>query len=147
MCRTAVRLEICYGESSIAPSAWSCVHKRSLLRPSWASRTARRENGGLGPKTLQYHERIGPMCDNRSRGSPAMAGGSMYPAKQAAVDWIDRNRERLSDFDLEIWGYAEPAWREYKSAKAYVDLLRADGWEVEEGSGGMPTAFAATWSN
>ena len=76
-----------------------------------------------------------------------MAGGSMYSAKQTAIDWIDQNRERLSDFDLEIWGYAEPAWREYKSAKAYVDLLRADGWEVEEGSGGMPTAFAATWSN
>ncbi len=76
-----------------------------------------------------------------------MAGASMYPAKQAAIDWIDQNRERLSSFDLEIWGYAEPAWREYKSARAYVDLLRADGWEVEEGSGGMPTAFAATWSN
>ena len=72
-----------------------------------------------------------------------MAGGSMYPAKQAAIDWIDENRERLSDFDLEIWGYAEPAWREYKSAKAYVDLLRAEGFEVEEGSGGMPTAFVA----
>ncbi len=76
-----------------------------------------------------------------------MAGGSMYSAKQTAIDWIDQNRERLSEFDLEIWGYAEPAWREYKSARAYVDLLRADGWEVEEGSGGMPTAFAATWSN
>ncbi|MEZ4506627.1 MAG: hypothetical protein R2848_12470 [Thermomicrobiales bacterium] len=76
-----------------------------------------------------------------------MAGGAIYPAKQFAFDWLDQNRQRLSDFDLEIWGYAEPAWREYKSAKAYVDLLRSDGWEVEEGSGGMPTAFAATWSN
>ena len=76
-----------------------------------------------------------------------MSGGTIYPAKQSAIDWLDANRERLSDFDLEIWGYAEPAWREYKSARAYVDLLRADGWEVEEGSGGMPTAFAATWSN
>jgi aminobenzoyl-glutamate utilization protein B len=76
-----------------------------------------------------------------------MAGGTIYPAKQAAIDWLEANRDRLSAFDLEIWGYAEPAWREYKSAKAYVDLLRADGWDVEEGSGGMPTAFAATWSN
>ncbi len=76
-----------------------------------------------------------------------MAGGTIYPAKQAAIDWLAANRERLSAFDLEIWRYAEPAWREYKSAKAYVDLLRADGWDVEEGSGGMPTAFAAAWSN
>jgi aminobenzoyl-glutamate utilization protein B len=76
-----------------------------------------------------------------------MTGGSMYPAKQIAIDWIDANRARLSAFDLEIWNYAEPAWREYKSAEADVDLLRADGWDVEEGSGGRPTAFAASWRN
>src|SRR4029078_8182541 len=56
-------------------------------------------------------------------------------------------RQRLSDFDLEIWRYAEPAWREYKSAKAYIDLLRSEGFDVEEGSGGMTTAFTATWGN
>jgi len=67
-------------------------------------------------------------------------------AKQAeAVAWIEEHRRRFSDFNLQIWNFAEPAWREYKSARAYVDLLRADGWQVEEGSGGMPTAFAATW--
>ena len=58
---------------------------------------------------------------------------SLYEAKQFAHDWIDQNRQRLSDFDLEIWRYAEPAWREYRSAKAYVDLLRDEGFEVEEG--------------
>src|SRR5215216_5423281 len=70
---------------------------------------------------------------------------SLSEAKQFAHDWIDRNRQRLSDFDLEIWRYAEPAWREYRSARAYVDLLRHEGFDVEEGSGEMPTAFLATW--
>jgi hypothetical protein len=49
------------------------------------------------------------------------------------------------DFHLRIWNYAEPAWREYKSAKAYRDLLRTEGFAVEEGSGEMRTAFAARW--
>ncbi len=66
---------------------------------------------------------------------------SMYEEKQYALDWIERNRQRLSDFDIEIWNYHEPAWREYKSAQAYVDILREHGFEVEEGSGDMPTAF------
>ena len=66
-------------------------------------------------------------------------------AKRFALDWVDQRRAWLSDFDLEIWRYAEPAWREYKSARAYVDLLRGEGFDVEEGSGGMPTAFVATW--
>jgi aminobenzoyl-glutamate utilization protein B len=30
--------------------------------------------------------------------------------KQFAIDWLDRQRERLSAFDLEIWRYAAPAW-------------------------------------
>jgi aminobenzoyl-glutamate utilization protein B len=46
-----------------------------------------------------------------------------------------------------IWHYAEPALREYRSAAWYVERLRAEGFAVEAGSGGMPTAFAATWSN
>ncbi|TVR77162.1 MAG: amidohydrolase [Sphaerobacteraceae bacterium] len=67
--------------------------------------------------------------------------------KQFALDWIDENQQRLSDFDMEIWNYHEPAWREYKSAKAYCDLLEKEGFEVERGSGEMPTAFVATFSN
>ena len=73
-----------------------------------------------------------------------MSGFSAHQAE--AVAWIDEQRQRFSDFNLKIWNFAEPAWREYKSVRAYIDLLRADGWEVEESSGGMPTAFAATWS-
>jgi aminobenzoyl-glutamate utilization protein B len=65
--------------------------------------------------------------------------------KQFALDWIDEQARRFSDWHLKIWHYAEPAWREYNSAKAYCDLLRKEGFAVEEGSGGMPTAFAASW--
>ena len=73
--------------------------------------------------------------------------GNSSREKQAAIDWIDANSQRLSDFDIEIWNYHEPAWREYRSARAYVDLLKADGWDVEEGSGEMPTAFVARWGD
>jgi aminobenzoyl-glutamate utilization protein B len=65
--------------------------------------------------------------------------------KKTVFDWIAANEKRLSDFHQEIWHYAEPAFREYKSAKAYVELLRAEGFDVEEGSAEMPTAFCATF--
>lgn len=66
-------------------------------------------------------------------------------AKQSALAWLDEQRPRLSDFNSQIWRYAEPAWREYRSAQAYCELLREAGFTVEAGSGGMPTAFVATW--
>jgi hypothetical protein len=65
--------------------------------------------------------------------------------RATALDWIGANQQRLSDFNARIWSHAEPAWREYESARDYVELLRAEGFTVEAGSGGMPTAFVATW--
>lgn len=67
--------------------------------------------------------------------------------KAFALDWIDNHMGDLSDWNQIIWHYAEPALREYKSASWYVARLRQEGFEVEAGSGGMPTAFSATWSN
>ena len=72
---------------------------------------------------------------------------ALSATQQTAVAWVEANRARLSDFNRTIWNFAEPAWREYKSARAYSDLLRAEGFAVEQGSGGMPTAFAASWGS
>ena len=67
------------------------------------------------------------------------------PEKQTAFDWVGANEPWLSDSHQVIWRYAEPAWREYKSAAWYVETLRGHGFQVEEGSAGMPTAFLATY--
>lgn len=68
-------------------------------------------------------------------------------AKETARTWIDENLERLTDWHTHIWELAEPAWREYRSQAWYVQRLRAEGFDVEDGSAGMPTAFSAEWSN
>ncbi len=65
--------------------------------------------------------------------------------KHTALCYVDKNRQWLSEFNKKIWEYAEPAFREYRSAEAYIKLLLNDGWEVEGGSGEMPTAFCAIW--
>lgn len=70
---------------------------------------------------------------------------------QGAIDVADTLiRVRSSEFSQwtsRIFEYAEPAWREYKSAAWYVDQLRLEGFDVEVGSAGMPTAFCARWQN
>jgi len=65
--------------------------------------------------------------------------------KQFALAWVEQKRQALSDWHQIIWHYAEPALREYKSFAWYVERLRAEGFEVEAGSGGMPTAFVARY--
>ncbi|WP_214106249.1 hypothetical protein [Acrocarpospora catenulata] len=71
----------------------------------------------------------------------------MDALQRKAIEIIAAERARLSDFHMRIFDYAEPAWREYRSAEAYVNLLRTEGFHVEESSAGMPTAFCATWEN
>ena len=63
--------------------------------------------------------------------------------KRTALEWVSGNETWLSETTKAIWDLHEPAWREYRSAALYTELLRERGFDVEEGSGGMPTAFRA----
>ena len=67
--------------------------------------------------------------------------------KNAVFDHVAERARELSDWHQVIWHYAEPAWREYRSAAWYVERLCAEGFAVETSSGGMPTAFVATFEH
>lgn len=72
---------------------------------------------------------------------------SLEPRHATALDAVTALAGRLSEAASTIFDFGETSWREYRSAAWYVDLLRREGFEVEAGSGGMPTAFCADWSN
>ncbi len=61
--------------------------------------------------------------------------------------WVAENSENLSHWNQIIWNLAEPAWREYESADFYVNILKKNGFRVENNSAQMPTAFYAEWQN
>src|SRR5258708_3379411 len=63
------------------------------------------------------------------------------PAQAAALAWLEENRPSLSADHLTIWSFHEPSWREYRSSRWYMDRLEREGFEVERGTAGMPTAF------
>jgi aminobenzoyl-glutamate utilization protein B len=69
------------------------------------------------------------------------------PAKDAAVSWIDRNSDTIVGLNDRIWEFAEPSLAEWNSSWAEAQYLAGQGFTIEWGSGGMPTAFVATFSN
>ncbi len=71
----------------------------------------------------------------------------MTAEKATALAWIEDNKIALSADHMTIWHFHEPAWREYRSAAWYVERLRREGFEVEEASAGMPTAFCARYGD
>lgn len=68
-------------------------------------------------------------------------------AQSHALSVVDRLMPALSSSASMIFEYGETAWREYRSAEHYVQILENNGFDVEVGSAGMPTAFCANWSN
>src|SRR2546421_526742 len=68
-------------------------------------------------------------------------------AKSAAVDFVDRQAALFAETNRTIWRYAEPSLQETQSAELLASLLERNGFAVERGVAGLPTAFVATWGS
>ncbi|OGD58117.1 amidohydrolase [Candidatus Bathyarchaeota archaeon RBG_13_52_12] len=67
--------------------------------------------------------------------------------KEKAWGWIDENKKHIVKLSDRVWEYAELGLVEERSSKLLADELERNGFEVERGVAGMPTAFVAKWSN
>lgn len=67
--------------------------------------------------------------------------------KQIAWNEIDIKKEKICALSDEIWEYAETRFEEQQSAKAICDMLRSEGFTVEEGVAGIDTAFTGTFGS
>jgi aminobenzoyl-glutamate utilization protein B len=68
-------------------------------------------------------------------------------AKTLAEQSVDRRKQQLSDVALQIWEYAELGYHEKRSSALLQDLLRGNGFEVNAGVAGPPTAFVASYGS
>jgi aminobenzoyl-glutamate utilization protein B len=75
-----------------------------------------------------------------------LISSKLTPAQMSAMHAVATRASELSMWCATIFDFAESAWREYRSAAWYIERLRAEGFTVEEASGGMPTAFCAEWA-
>ena len=67
--------------------------------------------------------------------------------KQIAWNEIDSTAAEILEASDIIWDCAETAFLETKSMKVLCDLLRKEGFEVEEGIADVPTAFKGTFGS
>lgn len=65
--------------------------------------------------------------------------------KQAAIASIDRHSSELVRLSDQVWAFAETALLETKSSKLLADYAEQQGFRVERGVAGMPTAFVASF--
>ena len=67
--------------------------------------------------------------------------------KKSALKMVDEMESNINTTCTELWNYSETALLETKSADHLVSILKKEGFNVDEGVAGMPTAFVATYGS
>jgi len=67
--------------------------------------------------------------------------------KTEAIGEIDRMKDFTQQMVDQLYSYGELGFQELETHTYLVDVLKKNGFEVEEGVAGIPTSFMATWGN
>jgi aminobenzoyl-glutamate utilization protein B len=68
-------------------------------------------------------------------------------AKAATLAQVDALAPEIARMAAELWKISETALKETRSAPVLADLLEKEGFAVQRGVAGMPTAFVATFGS
>lgn len=71
----------------------------------------------------------------------------MNEVKRAVSEYIDRNAKVFTDVSDAVWADPELSLKEFHAAKLYCDVLREQGFTVEENLCGIKTAFSGTFGS
>ena len=77
----------------------------------------------------------------------SFAQKEMSKNKKALLTSVEKHKNELIKISDEIWGLAETAFEETKSAEILASYAEKNGFTVERGVAGMPTAFVATYGS
>lgn len=72
---------------------------------------------------------------------------ALSPASMRVIADIDARSGQISDLASKIWGYAEVGYKEKQSSALLQGALEAEGFSIERGVAGIPTAFIGEWGN
>ncbi|WP_035337470.1 amidohydrolase [Dokdonia sp. PRO95] len=67
--------------------------------------------------------------------------------KQAVIASVEKHEKELIRISDEIWSIAETAFEETQSAEILASYAEKNGFKVDRGVAGMPTAFVATYGS
>lgn len=76
-----------------------------------------------------------------------LSAQKMSANKKAIIASVEKHEAALIDISDTIWALAETAFEETQSSKILADYAEKQGFTVERGVAGMPTAFVATYGS
>jgi len=72
---------------------------------------------------------------------------SLANEKKAVILALDAKKQQYIDVATNIWNLAELGYKEGKSSNLLQSMLKEEGFTIEAGVAGIPTAFTATFGS
>ena len=79
--------------------------------------------------------------------SAVAAAQSVEQGKQDAFDHAAALNELVAEMSMRLWDFSEIALEEAESSSYLARVLEDEGFALERGAAGMPTAFVASWGS
>ena len=76
-----------------------------------------------------------------------LAAQSVEEGKESALAHAAALDELVAEMSMQLWDFSEIALEEHQSSAYLAQLLEQEGFTVETGVAGMPTAFVASWGS
>lgn len=73
--------------------------------------------------------------------------GKLTKNKEAIIASVEKHKENLINISDEIWAIAETAFEENKSSEILASYAEKQGFTIQRGVAGMPTAFVASYGS
>jgi aminobenzoyl-glutamate utilization protein B len=78
---------------------------------------------------------------------PARPNPKLARYQQEAVQDVEARAQFTQQMVDQIFSFGELGFQEFETSKYLVNILRENGFTVQEGVAGIPTAFVATWGS
>src|SRR5205823_11637334 len=79
--------------------------------------------------------------------TPPPADPRLESLKRELIADIDSRAKFTQEMVDQIFSFGELGFQEFETSKYLIGILRREGFTVQEGYLGIPTAFVATWGS
>src|SRR5216684_1724453 len=101
----------------------------------------------ISPKLLAAMCIFSALATQSPRQTPAVTAEKSAELKQQILKTVDGNAKLVQVMIDTIYSYGELGFQEFETSKYLTALLEQNGFKVEHGISGIPTAWMATWGS
>jgi aminobenzoyl-glutamate utilization protein B len=90
---------------------------------------------------------VSPKAAQAPQAPAAAANPRLEQYKSNVAMEVDAMGENIQKMNDTVFSFAEPGFQEFETSKYLVGILKQNGFTVQEGVSGIPTAFVARWGS